>query len=176
MNRGSTFAVAVAVAAACTVSLGSVAVALPSAAAAPAATCTKVPVDGSPNTVRLMGEGFDSVKVSLSSTGGDGYVPDVPLKHGSFTVGPVADHLWWAYPDKGPGVPCVQAAPGQQPPQQSQEEAKDQYSKGFQQGLRETLAMCKQTTPKTLTTDPNWQAGYAKGAETALATKRCQGS
>ncbi|MFE2553370.1 hypothetical protein ACFXGI_33265 [Streptomyces sp. NPDC059355] len=54
-------------------------------------------------------------------------------------------------------------------------QGENQYSTGFQQGLKETLATCQKNAPKQLAPDPNWQAGYDKGAATALNSKRCTG-
>ncbi|WP_405761881.1 hypothetical protein [Streptomyces sp. NBC_00045] len=56
----------------------------------------------------------------------------------------------------------------------STDQSQDQYGKGFRQGLKDNLESCKKTQPQHLTQpDPNWQAGYDKGAETALNSKRC---
>ncbi|MFF4847523.1 hypothetical protein [Streptomyces sp. NPDC001194] len=52
-------------------------------------------------------------------------------------------------------------------------QGENQYSTGFQQGLKDTLATCQKNAPKQVAPDPNWQAGYDKGAATALDSKRC---
>ncbi|KOU27641.1 hypothetical protein ADK52_08055 [Streptomyces sp. WM6372] len=52
-------------------------------------------------------------------------------------------------------------------------QAENQYGTGFQLGLKDTLETCKKQAPKQPVADPNWQAGYDKGAETALNSQRC---
>ncbi|MER7465253.1 hypothetical protein [Streptomyces sp. NPDC097981] len=56
----------------------------------------------------------------------------------------------------------------------STDQNENQYRRGFQQGLKDTLEACKKNQPQHLTQpNPDWQAGYDKGAETALNSKRC---
>ncbi|QES50661.1 hypothetical protein DEJ50_25320 [Streptomyces venezuelae] len=69
-----------------------------------------------------------------------------------------------------------QPNPPQKPDGNTEGAAREQYRTGYQQGLKDTLETCEKNPPKGLAApDPNWQAGYDKGAETALNSKRCQG-
>ncbi|MFF4102139.1 hypothetical protein [Streptomyces sp. NPDC001903] len=130
------------------------------------ATCTAKA--GPLNTVTLTVSGF-SGDLRVTETGsnvskivhkGETTIPKLPA--GTYTVE-------WANaptPAQNQRTTCVGDTT-------STNQGEEQYGKGFQQGLKDTLATCTKNPPKLAAPDPNWQDGYDKGAETALNSARC---
>ncbi len=143
-------------------------------AAVPSLTCSvkksttagkyDVNVTGAQPGVRVIVKGGDgTTRFTAASTADDN---GEATSSGFIPVGPVT-----AEEQGGMPVGCGTVK------QAEQQQARDQYSAGFQKGLADTKASCTQKPPAQglAPLDPNYEKGYNAGAQAALNSAACQG-